>query len=103
MASDEGIINCIDAANGNTVWQKRVGGSFAGSPIYADGHLYFCDRDGQSTLIKPGRSSSKWRRTLSTMDSWRRPRSTAMRSTCVLKQTCTGLKFPNQLCDSYEL
>ncbi|HEX4414617.1 MAG TPA: PQQ-binding-like beta-propeller repeat protein [Lacipirellulaceae bacterium] len=55
MASDEGIINCIDAANGNTAWQKRVGGSFAASPIYADGLLYFCDRDGQSTVIKPGR------------------------------------------------
>jgi outer membrane protein assembly factor BamB len=55
MASDEGIINCIDAANGEPVWQKRVGGSFAASPIYADGRLYFCDRDGQSTIIKPGR------------------------------------------------
>jgi outer membrane protein assembly factor BamB len=55
MASDEGIINCIDAANGSAVWQKRVGGSFAASPIYADGHLYFCDRDGQSTVINPGR------------------------------------------------
>jgi outer membrane protein assembly factor BamB len=55
MASDEGIINCIDAATGSTVWQKRVGGSFAASPVYADGQLYFCDRDGQSTLINPGR------------------------------------------------
>ncbi len=55
MASDEGIINCIDAANSKTVWQQRVGGSFAASPIYADGRLYFCDRDGQSTIIRPGR------------------------------------------------
>jgi outer membrane protein assembly factor BamB len=55
MASDEGIINCIDAASGSSVWQRRVGGSFAGSPIYADGQIYLCDRDGQSTIIKPGR------------------------------------------------
>ncbi len=55
MAADEGIINCIDAATGHPVWQKRVGGSFAASPIYGDGHLYFCDRDGVTTIIKPGR------------------------------------------------
>jgi outer membrane protein assembly factor BamB len=55
MATDDGIINCVDARTSDTVWQKRVGGSFAASPIYGDGHLYFCDRDGQSTVIKPGR------------------------------------------------
>jgi outer membrane protein assembly factor BamB len=55
MATDDGIINCIDAATSYTVWQKRVGGSFAASPIYGDGRLYFCDRDGQSTIIRPGR------------------------------------------------
>jgi outer membrane protein assembly factor BamB len=55
MATDDGVINCIDAATSNMVWQKRAGGSFAASPIYVDGHLYFCDRDGQSTVVKPGR------------------------------------------------
>ncbi len=55
MATDDGIINCIDAANGRKVWQKRAGSSYAASPIYADGHLYFCDRDGESTVITPGR------------------------------------------------
>lgn len=55
MATDDGIIDCVDSANGNLVWQKRVGGSFAGSPIYVDGLLYCCDRDGQSTIVRPGR------------------------------------------------
>jgi outer membrane protein assembly factor BamB len=55
MVSDDGIINCIDAANGERVWQKRIGGAFAASPIYADGRIYFCDQEGRSTLIKPGR------------------------------------------------
>ncbi|HEY3393114.1 MAG TPA: PQQ-binding-like beta-propeller repeat protein, partial [Lacipirellulaceae bacterium] len=45
----------IDAANGEGIWQKRVGGAFAASPIYGDGRLYFCDQDGQTTVIKPGR------------------------------------------------
>lgn len=55
LVSDDGIVNCIDAASGEPVWQKRIGGSFAASPIYGDGHIYFCDRDGQSTVVKPGR------------------------------------------------
>ena len=55
MVSDDGIINCIDAANGEPVWQKRIGGAFAASPIYAGGRIYFCDQDGQTTIIKPGR------------------------------------------------
>jgi outer membrane protein assembly factor BamB len=55
MVSDDGIINCIDAAKGEPVWQKRIGGAFAASPIYADGRLYFCDQDGESTVIEPGR------------------------------------------------
>jgi len=55
MVSDDGIVNCIDAANGDGVWQKRIGGAFAASPIYGDGRIYFCDQDGQTTIIKPGR------------------------------------------------
>lgn len=55
MISDDGIITCVDAANGKPEWQKRISGAFAASPIYANGHIYFCDRDGQTTLIKPGR------------------------------------------------
>jgi outer membrane protein assembly factor BamB len=55
MVSDDGIINCIDAATGDGLWQKRIGGAFAASPIYGDGRIYFCDQDGQTTIIKPGR------------------------------------------------
>jgi outer membrane protein assembly factor BamB len=55
MISDDGIVNCIDAATGDKVWQKRIGGAIAASPIYADGRIYFCDQDGETTVIKPGR------------------------------------------------
>ena len=55
MVSDDGIVNCIDAATGDGVWQKRIGGSFAASPIYGDGRIYFCDRDGETTVVSPGR------------------------------------------------
>jgi outer membrane protein assembly factor BamB len=59
MVNDEGILNCIDAGTGAPVWSKRIGGSFAASPIYVGGsnpRIYFCDRDGKTTIIKPGRS-----------------------------------------------
>ncbi|MCI0335273.1 MAG: PQQ-binding-like beta-propeller repeat protein [Planctomycetes bacterium] len=55
MISDDGIVNCIDAATGDPVWQKRIGGAFAASPIYAAGRIYFCNQDGETTVLAPGR------------------------------------------------
>jgi outer membrane protein assembly factor BamB len=55
MVGDEGVINCTDAATGDNVWTKRLDGKFAASPIYGDGRLYFCNQDGETTVIKPGR------------------------------------------------
>lgn len=53
MISDDGIINCLDAADGRRVWQKRIGGAFAASPIHANGRIYFCDQDGETTVVEP--------------------------------------------------
>jgi len=58
MVSDDGIINCIDAGTGEPAWSRRIGGRFAASPIFAAGsepRVYFCDQDGKTTVIKPGR------------------------------------------------
>jgi outer membrane protein assembly factor BamB len=55
MATDDGVLNCIDAATRKTAWQKRIGGSFNASPIYGDGRIYCCNREGETTVIKPGR------------------------------------------------
>jgi len=55
FVSDDGIVSCIDSQNGESLWQKRIGGSFSASPIYGDGNIYCCDRDGQTTVVKPGR------------------------------------------------
>jgi outer membrane protein assembly factor BamB len=59
MVSDDGIIVCIDAATGDKIWQKRVGGAFAASPIYGDGKIYFCDQDGTTTVVEQGRKFKK--------------------------------------------
>ena len=53
--ADEAFMTCLEAATGTVVWSERVGGKFAASPIYADGWIYFFDRAGLATVIKPGR------------------------------------------------
>lgn len=55
MVTDDGIANCVEAATGERVWTKRLGGEFAASPIYADGKIYFPSMDGEVTVIAPGR------------------------------------------------
>ena len=56
MVSDESFASCVEAATGNVVWSERIGGKYAASPIYADGRIYFCDKDGTTTVLKPGRT-----------------------------------------------
>jgi outer membrane protein assembly factor BamB len=54
-AADESFISCLDAATGEVVWNERVGGKFAASPIYGAGRLYFFDQAGKTLVVKPGR------------------------------------------------
>jgi outer membrane protein assembly factor BamB len=54
-AADEAFLSCLDAKTGQVVWSERIGGKFAASPIYADGRIYWFDRAGLTTVIKPGR------------------------------------------------
>lgn len=56
MAADESFVSCVEALTGKVLWSERIGGKYASSPIYADGHLYFCDKDGLTTILKPGRT-----------------------------------------------
>jgi outer membrane protein assembly factor BamB len=57
-AAGESFVSCVDAANGNVVWTERLGGTYEGSPIYADGHLYLFDQEGTASVLKPGRACS---------------------------------------------
>ena len=54
--ADESFASCVDAATGNVVWSERMGGKFAASPIFADGKIYYCDKSGLTTVLKPGRT-----------------------------------------------
>jgi outer membrane protein assembly factor BamB len=54
MNSDDGVLSARDPKTGDIVWQKRAGGSFAASPVYAGGHIYAFNTDGEIFTIKPG-------------------------------------------------
>jgi len=56
MISDTGIASCIDAKSGEVVWQKRIGGEYSASPVYADGRVWLFSEDGKTSVIRPGRT-----------------------------------------------
>ncbi len=54
MVNDTGIMTCLDARNGETVWQKRLRGRFSMSPIEAGGKLLLTNEDGRSYILATG-------------------------------------------------
>ncbi len=54
MASDEGMLTCLDAETGKQIWRARVGGNYAASPLLAAGKLYFFNKQGKTTVLQPG-------------------------------------------------
>ena len=56
MVTDDGVVTCVEADSGKEVWHSRIGGTFAASPLYGDGRLYFFSQQGKTTVLKPGRA-----------------------------------------------
>jgi outer membrane protein assembly factor BamB len=54
--SDTGIASCVEAKTGEAVWQKRIGGEYSASPVYADGRIWMFSEDGKAFVIKAGRT-----------------------------------------------
>jgi outer membrane protein assembly factor BamB len=46
LVSDGGIASCVGAKTGKVKWSERLDGEFSASPVYADGHVYFCNQTG---------------------------------------------------------
>ena len=53
VMNDGGILTCVDAISGDVEWRERIGGEFSASPTFANGLIYFSDREGKTTVIKP--------------------------------------------------
>jgi outer membrane protein assembly factor BamB len=52
--STGGVAQCLKADTGDVVWQERVGGNHAASPVVADGGIYFASEEGEITVIAAG-------------------------------------------------
>jgi outer membrane protein assembly factor BamB len=55
LVSDQGVATCLDARTGEELWAQRLGGNVNASPLFADGRIYFCNRDGATFVVAPGR------------------------------------------------
>ena len=55
MVDDAGVASCVEAKTGEIVWQKRIGGQYSASPIFADGRIYCFSHENQTTVFAPRR------------------------------------------------
>lgn len=55
FANDGGIFTCLDAKTGAEHYRERLGGNYSASPTFADGKIYVHNREGLTTVIKPGK------------------------------------------------
>jgi outer membrane protein assembly factor BamB len=55
VVTDAGVATCLDASTGEQIWTQRLGGEFSAALVAARDRVYFCDEQGKTTVIKPGR------------------------------------------------
>ena len=56
MATEMGIVSCIDAKTGERVWRERLGGIYSASPVAADGKIYLFGENGEALVLRSGRT-----------------------------------------------
>lgn len=49
---DDGIAACINAATGEEVWKKRLGGTFSSSPVLVGTLVYTTNEDGETFIFR---------------------------------------------------
>jgi len=55
---DTGVVTCLEAKTGATVWRERLPGrgNHSASPVWAEGRLYFFNENGDCPVIEAGRT-----------------------------------------------
>jgi outer membrane protein assembly factor BamB len=56
MATEMGIVTCTDANTGERVWRERLGGIYSASPVAADGKVYLASENGETLVLRVGRT-----------------------------------------------
>ncbi len=74
--ADNGIVSCLDATSGETIWSERVGGNVSSSPVIAGDKLIGISETGTVTILSASRSYQK----LGTIELGETTRSTPMLS-----------------------
>lgn len=54
LVGDKGIATCLNAHTGAVQWTERLPGNYSSSPLFADGHIYCSNREGETTVLAPG-------------------------------------------------
>ena len=49
-----GVATCVDALTGKEHWRERLEGAHDASPIEVRGRIYFCNREGKTTVLSAG-------------------------------------------------
>lgn len=57
MASDVGVVTCVEASSGERVWQERIEGIFTASPVAGDGKIYLVSETGDTIVLAAGREA----------------------------------------------
>ncbi|HNX36468.1 MAG TPA: PQQ-binding-like beta-propeller repeat protein [Kiritimatiellia bacterium] len=59
MLADHGVMTCLEAATGQTVWRERVGGSHIASLIHDGKRIYAFGLSGKTAVLRAGRTFEK--------------------------------------------
>jgi outer membrane protein assembly factor BamB len=56
MVDDKGLVSCLDAATGKTIWgpERTIQGTVSASPILADGMIYVVNENAVTTVLATG-------------------------------------------------
>ncbi|QDU81441.1 outer membrane biogenesis protein BamB [Polystyrenella longa] len=54
IATDTGILRCLDASTGKSLWQERLSGKFSASPLIVGDLLYFTNEMGKTYIFRSG-------------------------------------------------
>lgn len=55
LVNRAGIMTCLEAKSGESVWKTRLEGAFSATPIFAKERIYLFNEDAVCTVIRPGR------------------------------------------------
>jgi hypothetical protein len=59
LLSDDGFVSCVDALSGDTLGKCRAGGSYAASPVYAEGRIYCFSREGKTVVLQANKDLTR--------------------------------------------